>query len=72
MKLVGTIEEPNLEAIAALEPDLVISSKVRHEQIYDELSAIAPTVFAENAGATWKENVLLYGEAVGREAAAAR
>jgi iron complex transport system substrate-binding protein len=66
MKLVGTIEEPSLEAIAALDPDLIISSKVRHEQIYDELSAIAPTVFAENVGATWKQNVPLYGEAVSK------
>jgi iron complex transport system substrate-binding protein len=66
MELVGTIEEPSLEAIAALQPDLILSSKVRHEQIYDELSAIAPTVFAEDVGPTWKENVLVYGEALGK------
>ncbi|WP_164703353.1 ABC transporter substrate-binding protein [Modestobacter sp. KNN46-3] len=44
---VGTIEEPNLESIAALEPDLILSSSVRHEDIYDELSQIAPTVFTD-------------------------
>lgn len=66
MELVGTIEEPNLEAIATLKPDLILSSKVRHEQLYDELSALAPTVFAENVGPTWKENVRVYGEAVGK------
>jgi iron complex transport system substrate-binding protein len=66
IELVGTIEEPNLEAIAALEPDLIISSKVRHEQIYEELSQIAPTVFAENVGSTWKQNVPVYGDAVGK------
>jgi iron complex transport system substrate-binding protein len=43
--IVGTIEEPDLEAVAALEPDLILSSTVRHEEIYDRLSQIAPTVF---------------------------
>jgi iron complex transport system substrate-binding protein len=44
---VGTIEEPDLETIAALEPDLILSSSVRHEDIYDQLSQIAPTVFTD-------------------------
>jgi iron complex transport system substrate-binding protein len=65
--VVGTISEPNLEAIAALEPDLILSNKVRHEDLYDELSQIAPTVFAERVGAVWKENLALAAEALGRE-----
>ena len=64
---VGTIAEPNLEAIAALEPDLILSNRVRHEELYDQLSRIAPTVFAEEIGAAWKDNVALAGEALGRE-----
>jgi iron complex transport system substrate-binding protein len=64
---VGTIGEPNLEAIAALQPDLILSNKVRHEDIYDQLSQIAPTVFAERVGAVWKENFALAAEALGRE-----
>jgi iron complex transport system substrate-binding protein len=63
---VGTIEEPNLEKIAALEPDLILSSKLRHEAIYDQLSQIAPTVFAETTGVTWKENFDLHAKALGR------
>lgn len=63
---VGTIEEPNLEKIAALEPDLILSSKLRHEQIYDQLSQIAPTVFTETTGVTWKENFDLHAKALGR------
>lgn len=47
IETVGTIEEPDLEAIAALEPDLILSSSVRHEQIYEQLSRIAPTVFTD-------------------------
>lgn len=70
IETVGTISEPNLEKIAALNPDLILSSKLRHEEIYDELSAIAPTVFAETTGVTWKENFDLYAEALGRTEAA--
>ncbi|MGQ0773132.1 MAG: ABC transporter substrate-binding protein [Pseudonocardiales bacterium] len=42
---VGELANPNLEQIAALKPDLIVSAKVRHEAIYDELNRIAPTVF---------------------------
>jgi iron complex transport system substrate-binding protein len=63
---VGTIAEPNLEEIAALEPDLILSNAVRHPDIYEQLSSIAPTVFAEAIGETWKENLLLAAEALGR------
>ncbi len=41
---VGTRQEPSLEAITALEPDLIIGVQFRHEPIYDTLSAIAPTL----------------------------
>jgi iron complex transport system substrate-binding protein len=63
---VGTIAEPALEQIAALEPDLVLSNAVRHADIYDQLSAIAPTVYAEAIGETWEDNLRLAGEALGR------
>lgn len=69
-KDVGPMAEPNLELIASLKPDLILSSKVRHEKIYDKLSAIAPTVFAETTGVTWKENIALYAKALGKEAQA--
>ena len=62
---VGTIGEPNLEAIAELRPDLILSNTVRHEDIYDQLSAIAPTVMAPDVGDTWKETLLLAGDALG-------
>lgn len=64
---VGTIPEPDLEAIAALQPDLILSNKTRHEAIYEQLSQIAPTVFAERVGVVWKENFLLDAEALGLE-----
>jgi iron complex transport system substrate-binding protein len=61
---VGTIAEPNLEAIAALDPDLILTNRVRHEEIAGQLSAIAPTVYAEAVGETWEENLLLAAEAL--------
>jgi iron complex transport system substrate-binding protein len=67
MKGVGEISEPDLEAVAALQPDLILGSKFRQEKFYDELSAIAPTVFTEKVGITWKDNFLLDGKALGQE-----
>jgi iron complex transport system substrate-binding protein len=67
VQLVGEIGEPDLEAIAALEPDLILGSDVRVKDFYDELSAIAPTVFSETVGVAWKENFSLHAQALGRE-----
>ncbi|MGH3946510.1 MAG: ABC transporter substrate-binding protein [Pseudonocardiaceae bacterium] len=70
--MVGTINDPNLEEIAALQPDLILSNKVRHEQLYGKFSDIAPTVFAEKVGVSWKENFLLAGDALGKREEADR
>lgn len=69
-ELVGTISEPDLELIAALKPDLILSSKLRHEAIYDALLQIAPTVFTETVGVTWEDNFLVDAEALGKRAEA--
>ena len=58
----------NLEVLVALEPDLIIANKTRHEKIYDQLSAIAPTVASERLRGDWKINMALYTEAVGKGA----
>ncbi|KGX86091.1 ABC transporter substrate-binding protein [Pontibacillus litoralis] len=42
---VGTRTEPNLEEIAKLEPDAIITSATNHEKIQADLEKIAPTVF---------------------------
>lgn len=41
---VGGRQEPNLEAIAALEPDLIIGVSFRHDDMIEQLETIAPTV----------------------------
>lgn len=64
---VGTINALNLEAIAALEPDLIIGSQLRAADLYPDLSEIAPTVFSIRPGFPWKENFLLVADALGLE-----
>lgn len=66
--LVGEELAPDMETIAALEPDLIIGNKKRHEKIYDQLSAIAPTVFVENITGQWRENLAVYSGAIGKSA----
>jgi ABC-type Fe3+-hydroxamate transport system, periplasmic component len=65
--VVGTSAEPKLDLIASLKPDLILSSKVRHDKIYDQLSRIAPTVLTETTGAPWKANLALHATALGKE-----
>jgi iron complex transport system substrate-binding protein len=67
IKTVGGISELNLEVIAALKPDLILGSKLRANDLYDKLSAIAPTVFSIRPGFPWKENFLLIADSVGAE-----
>ncbi|MEK5185391.1 ABC transporter substrate-binding protein [Solibacillus sp. FSL W7-1324] len=66
-KVVGLESEVNVEAIAALQPDLIIGNKMRQEEIYEQLSAIAPTVFADDLRGNWKNNFELYSKAVNKE-----
>lgn len=67
VKVVGVESQVNVEAIAALKPDLIIGNKMRQEDIYEQLSAIAPTVFAEDLRGNWKNNFELYAKAVNKE-----
>lgn len=64
---VGTIAEPDLEKLLAADPDIIISADVRQGAMFDQLQKIAPTVFSESTGPTWKENVVLLGESIGKE-----
>ncbi|MDP9765385.1 ABC transporter substrate-binding protein [Deinococcus enclensis] len=63
---VGTISQPSLEKIAALKPDLILSAKLRHGTLYPQLSRIAPTVMTETVGVSWREDHLLWGNALGK------
>ncbi|MFF3228155.1 ABC transporter substrate-binding protein [Nocardia suismassiliense] len=64
---VGPTNTLDLEKIASLKPDLILGSKLRVNDLYPQLSAIAPTVFSIRPGFPWKENFLLVGAALGAE-----
>jgi iron complex transport system substrate-binding protein len=66
VQIVGQEIQPNLEEIAKLKPDLIIASKLRHEEIYEQLSQIAPTVSHETVF-EFKGTVELMGKAMNQE-----
>ncbi|MEW2525776.1 iron-siderophore ABC transporter substrate-binding protein [Streptomyces sp. NPDC047071] len=72
IKDVGEMMNPNLEVIAGLKPDLILTSKIRHGAKYDQLKQIAPTVMTETTGYPWKENFRTHADALGKKAAAKR
>ncbi|MFP5112746.1 ABC transporter substrate-binding protein [Bacillaceae bacterium C204] len=67
VEVVGVESEVNVEKIASLKPDLIIGNKLRHEKVYDQLSAIAPTVFSETLRGDWQDNFKLYAKALNLE-----
>jgi iron complex transport system substrate-binding protein len=54
---VGKRQSPSLQNIAALQPDLIIADSSRHTDIYDQLSAIAPTIELPANKATLQDNL---------------
>lgn len=63
---VGSENQPNLEEIAALKPDVIIASQTRHEKIYNQLGAIAPTVMTEEVY-VWKDTLALTAAALNKQ-----
>ncbi|MDZ5710786.1 ABC transporter substrate-binding protein [Jeotgalibacillus haloalkalitolerans] len=63
---VGQETQPNLEEIAALDPDVIFASQIRHEEIYEQLNEIAPTIVNETIY-DFKETTNLIGQALGEE-----
>lgn len=68
VQIVGDENQPNLEAIAALKPDLIIGNKLRQEKIYAQLTSIAPTVFSERTNSDALINFKIYAEALNKKA----
>ncbi len=67
---VGTRSTPDLTAIAAAKPDLILGSQALAPDALPALSAIAPTVFTGAPGADWQDNLQKTGVATGRADAA--
>jgi iron complex transport system substrate-binding protein len=67
---VGTRSFPDLNAITAAHPDLILGSVALTPKLYPQLAAIAPTVFTAAPGAAWEDNLRGVGAATARGAAA--
>lgn len=75
---IGGDLQPNLEKIALLKPDLILSPQFNVKGIYDRLSQIAPTVVAASGNAAesnfwkdrWKEDLKIYADALNKTEAA--
>lgn len=63
---VGSYGEPNLEAIAAQQPDLIIGSPFQ-EKLYDSLSVIAPTVLIDVHDRPLEEGLMEFAAVVKRQ-----
>ncbi len=67
---VGTRSSPDLAAIKAAKPDLILGSQALTPKLYSALAEIAPTVFTGAPGAAWQDNLRGVGEATARADAA--
>ncbi|OLT97795.1 iron-siderophore ABC transporter substrate-binding protein [Mycobacterium syngnathidarum] len=67
----GSRNAPDLDAIKAANPELILGSASLAPASFDALSAIAPTVFTGAPGAAWRDTLRTVGEATGRAEAAA-
>lgn len=69
-KNVGTLKEPDFEAVNAIKPDLIIISG-RQQDSYDKFQEIAPTIFLgvdnKKYMESFKENVTTIGKIFGKE-----
>jgi iron complex transport system substrate-binding protein len=67
---VGSLKEPDFEAIHAMKPDVIFIS-ARQAELYDQFAEIAPTVYIgldyENYMESFEKNMTLIGEIFGKE-----
>jgi len=69
IEVVGDIDNPNLETLLELEPDLILTGPVKPEQLAI-LNEIAPTVITFNWARPWQESMQRTAQALNREAEA--
>jgi iron complex transport system substrate-binding protein len=62
----GSRSAPDIDAIKAATPDLILGSEALTPGDFGELSAIAPTVFTGAPGVAWQDTTRTVGEATGR------
>jgi iron complex transport system substrate-binding protein len=66
------VQDPNVETVASLRPDLIVGFSRTADPLRDKLTAIAPVVTVDSATNDWAGWTRTIGEAVGDPAAADR
>ncbi len=66
----GSRSAPDMAAIAAAKPELILGSAALTPDDYGQFLAIAPTVFTAAPGAGWQDTLRAVGAATGRAGAA--
>lgn len=66
---VGVVGRPNVEHVAALEPDLILvdGTAVQDRSVIDELRDLAPTVYVAKTGADWRAAFAAEAAALNRQ-----
>ena len=66
LEIVGLFNQPSLEKILSLKPDLILGVRSVSEGLYPKLSRIAPTVFIDGFGSNWdwQNNFRIYADAL--------
>ncbi|WP_197050763.1 ABC transporter substrate-binding protein [Deinococcus sp. YIM 77859] len=70
---IGSRAQPNLEAILAVKPDLILADAFVHRDLYPQLARLAPTAAFQSRRGSYEDvmqQVLDIGRLVGREAQA--
>jgi len=65
VKNLGTKDQPDLEALRTMVPDLIICTEFQ-ENIYGSLTQIAPTIMLEQ-NRDWRETLQIFGRIMGKE-----
>ncbi|MFF7709602.1 ABC transporter substrate-binding protein [Pseudomonas sp. NPDC007930] len=63
---VGLETQPSLEAIALLQPDLIVASRFRHERVAGVFNQLCPTLMLEEVF-EFRQTLALMGQATGRQ-----
>lgn len=71
INIVGTSRETNLEAVIALQPDLILAAPTLNQEQYQLLSSVAPTIVPDierYQSDSWKNESLVYARAMDKQA----
>ncbi|MCY9514045.1 ABC transporter substrate-binding protein [Paenibacillus apiarius] len=67
---IGEKQQPNLEKILQLKPDVILGSTKFQKEVVEKLQKIAPTILVSHISTDWESNLKLMAELTGKQAEA--